>query len=148
MHCRDKEVKVLKKAAWLNAAITFMWSNVPILFALASFTTYVLMAGGQTLTAEVAFVSISYVSIIALPMAFLPYMIVGLVQVGVSLNRLNKFMNHDELEPDAVTFDEDKDNDQGKKVIDSLILQLLSGLSPILPAARADYYTITVFSNI
>jgi ATP-binding cassette subfamily C (CFTR/MRP) protein 1 len=37
-----------------------------------------------------------------MPMAVLPFMIVGLVQAGVSLDRVNKFMNNEELDEEAV----------------------------------------------
>ena len=39
---RDEEIAVLKRSAWLNAIVSFVWNNVPILFTLASFTTFVL----------------------------------------------------------------------------------------------------------
>ena len=39
---RDNEIKVLKKAAWLNAFVSFLWSSIPFIVALASFATYVL----------------------------------------------------------------------------------------------------------
>ena len=35
-------------------------------------------------------------------MIILPYMVIGLVQCKVSLDRLNHFMNNEELDPDAV----------------------------------------------
>ena len=38
-------------------------------------------------------------------MAVLPFMIVGLVQANVSLGRVNKFMNNDELDSNAVQHD-------------------------------------------
>ena len=38
-------------------------------------------------------------------MAVLPFMIVGLVQANVSLGRVNKFMNNEELDEEAVDHD-------------------------------------------
>ena len=40
---RDEEISVLKHSAWLNAIVSFVWNNVPILFTLAAFTTFVLI---------------------------------------------------------------------------------------------------------
>ena len=57
------------------------------------------------LTAQKAFVTLSYLNIMRMPMAVLPFMIVGLVQANVSLGRINKFMNNDELDQDAVGHD-------------------------------------------
>ena len=49
---RSNEIKVMKKAAWLNAIISFIWTSVPFLVAVASFTTYVFLNGGQVLTPQ------------------------------------------------------------------------------------------------
>ena len=38
-------------------------------------------------------------------MAILPFLIIGLVQAGVSLDRVNKFINNPELDPKSVTHD-------------------------------------------
>ena len=47
---RNNEIKVLKKSAWLNAIISFVWTSVPFLMGVASFTIYCYMDGGQILT--------------------------------------------------------------------------------------------------
>ena len=49
---RNNEIRVLKKAAWLNALVSFIWTSIPFLMAVASFTTYVFTKGGQVLTPE------------------------------------------------------------------------------------------------
>lgn len=95
---RGDEIKVLKKAAWLNAFMSFFWTSVPFLVALASFATYVFMDGGNELDAQKAFVTLSYLNIMRMPMAVLPFMIVAVVQANVSIKRVNKFMNNDELD--------------------------------------------------
>lgn len=50
LNIRSLEIKVLKKSAWLGAMISFVWNNVPFLVALANFTTYTFMNGGQVRT--------------------------------------------------------------------------------------------------
>ena len=57
---RDNEITVLKKSAWLMSIVAFIWTSVPFMVALASFATYVFMDEGNTLTAEKAFVTLSY----------------------------------------------------------------------------------------
>ena len=49
---RDQEIVVLKKAAWLGAFMSFFWTSVPFLVALASFATYVLVDENNVLTAQ------------------------------------------------------------------------------------------------
>ena len=95
-------MKVLKKAAWLNALLSFVWTTIPFLVALLSFATYVLISEDNILNAEKAFVTLSYLNIMRMPLAILPYMVVGLVQSKVSLDRINKFMNNEELDEKAV----------------------------------------------
>lgn len=80
-----------------------MWNNVPILMALAAFATFVLT--GNVLTADKAFVSFTYINMLKIPMAFLPFMIIGLVQVKVSLDRINRFINNEDLDDMAVSHD-------------------------------------------
>lgn len=40
-----------------------------------------------------------------MPMAIFPFLVVGLVQARVSIERVNKFINNDELDPTAVEHD-------------------------------------------
>jgi hypothetical protein len=57
---RDNEIVVLKKSAWLMSIVAFIWTSVPFMVALASFATFVFMDEGNVLTAEKAFVTLSY----------------------------------------------------------------------------------------
>ncbi len=109
---RNREIRVLKKSAWLSSMISFVWNNVPILFTLAAFTTFIFIDDENILTADKAYVSISYVNILRLPMVILPYMVIGLVQCKVSLDRLNSFMNNEELDPTAVKRGDVDDSDE------------------------------------
>ena len=43
---------MLKKAAYLNAFLSFFWTSIPFCVALASFATYVLTDPNNVLTAE------------------------------------------------------------------------------------------------
>ncbi|CAO1343275.1 unnamed protein product [Diamesa hyperborea] len=98
---RDKELFILKKAALVNAGTYFVWSMAPFLVSLASFVTYVLMGG--VLTPETAFVSLALFNILRFPMAMFPMMITFVMQAWVSIKRINKFLNSEELDPDNIT---------------------------------------------
>lgn len=102
---RNAEITVLKKAAWLNAVVSFIWSCVPFMVAVLSFTVYVFLDGGQVLDPDRAFVTMSYLNILRMPLAILPFLVVALVQATVSLQRVNKYMNNEEVDPLAVTHD-------------------------------------------
>ena len=95
------------------------------------FATYAFSSSDHILSADVIFVSLSLLNILRFPMTLVPLLIVYLVQVktalrnerqnlntflkaSVSFTRLNKFMNCDELQQDAV---EESQNSKGKMKI-------------------------------
>ena len=103
LEIRGKEISIQKKAAYLNAIMSLFWTVAPFIVGLGAFAYYVL--AGNTLTAQNAFVTLSYLNIMRMPLAMLPMMMVFLIQVNVSLKRINKFMNNEELDPFAVSHD-------------------------------------------
>lgn len=88
----------------------------------------------NVLDAQVAFVSLSLFNVLRFPLSFLPMVIANVARVSVSsvfdrimtfgitkdrnaclffqsnasLKRINKFLNAEELDPDAVSHDEDR----------------------------------------
>ena len=104
---RSKEIKYLKDAALLNAFTTFLWTCAPVLVALSSFAVFVMVSEDNVLDAQTAFVSLTYFNMLRIPLNFLPSLIVYLVQVNVSLKRINNFMNAEELDPTNVTHDKE-----------------------------------------
>ena len=107
LRIRDEEIKSLKKSAFMNAFTTFLWTCAPFLVAISSFTVYVLIDENNILDAQTAFVSLTYFNLLRMPLNMLPMLMVFLVQCSVSLNRVNKFMNSEELDPLNVTHDDD-----------------------------------------
>ncbi|CAG2053139.1 unnamed protein product [Timema podura] len=100
---RNKEVKVLKQAAYLNAGTSFIWSCAPFLVSLVTFATFVLSDTNNVLDAKTAFVSLSLFNILRFPLSMLPMLISNMVQASVSIKRMNNFMNTEELDPNSVT---------------------------------------------
>ncbi|XP_062546104.1 multidrug resistance-associated protein 1 isoform X7 [Armigeres subalbatus] len=105
LRIRDKEVKVLKSAAYLNAGTSFIWSCAPFLVSLVTFATYVMVDENNVLNATTAFVSLALFNILRFPLSMLPMLISNMVQTSVSVKRINKFLNQEELNPDNVTHD-------------------------------------------
>ncbi|XP_076819735.1 multidrug resistance-associated protein 1-like [Clavelina lepadiformis] len=99
---RGKEINVLKRAAYLNAAAMFTWICAPFLVSLTTFAVYTLSDPHHILDAQKAFVSISLFNILQFPLAMLPMMISSLVQANVSLKRLQRFLCNEELDLDNV----------------------------------------------
>ncbi|XP_057681546.1 ATP-binding cassette sub-family C member 3 isoform X2 [Corythoichthys intestinalis] len=99
---RQKELNVLKKAAYLGALSTMAWTSAPFLVALTTFAVYVTVDENNILDAEKAFVSLSLFNILRFPLNMLPQVISSLVQTSVSLKRIQSFLSHDELDPNSV----------------------------------------------
>ncbi len=87
----------LPQASYLSAFTTFLWTCAPFLVAVSSFTAYILVDDANVLDAQTAFVSLTYFNLLRMPLNMLPQLIVLMVQCSVSLRRINKFMNADEL---------------------------------------------------
>nr|XP_046232339.1 ATP-binding cassette sub-family C member 3 isoform X3 [Scatophagus argus] len=99
---RQKELNVLRKTAYLGALSTMAWTSAPFLVALTTFAVYVTVDENNILDAEKAFVSLSLFNILRFPLNMLPQVISSIVQANVSLKRIQNFLSHDELDPDAV----------------------------------------------
>ncbi|XP_062886763.1 ATP-binding cassette sub-family C member 3 isoform X1 [Mobula hypostoma] len=99
---REKELNILKKAAYLNALSTFTWTTAPFVVAMTSFAVYVYVDEKNVLGARKAFVSLSLFNILRFPLNMLPQVISSIIQATVSLKRLQNFLNHDELDLTSV----------------------------------------------
>ena len=100
MNYRDAEIKVLKKNALIFAAFAALFTVVPTLVLISSFATFVYT--GNELTGVKAFVTLNYMNILRMPLGFLPTLVTWIVQAMVSLERINKFLNSDELVDDMI----------------------------------------------
>ncbi|XP_044597658.1 multidrug resistance-associated protein 1 isoform X2 [Cotesia glomerata] len=103
---RNKEIKVLKEAAYLNAGTSFVWSCAPFLVSFVSFATFVYISDDNILDSKKAFVSLSLFNILRFPLSMLPMVISNVVQAMVSIKRINSYMNGEELDPNNVQHDQ------------------------------------------
>ncbi|XP_046756511.1 multidrug resistance-associated protein 1 isoform X1 [Gallus gallus] len=102
LEIRQKELKVLKKSAYLAAMGTFTWVCAPFLVALSTFAVYVKVNKNNILDAQKAFVSLALFNILRFPLNILPMVISSIVEASVSLKRLRVFLSHEELDPDSI----------------------------------------------
>ncbi|XP_043228721.1 multidrug resistance-associated protein 1-like [Amphibalanus amphitrite] len=103
---RDQEIRVLRKTAYLNAFNQFIWSCAPFMVCLGSFATYVLTETDGVLDSRRAFVSLALFSALRFPLAMLPFITASTVQARVSLKRMNKYLNSEDLDEHAVSHDD------------------------------------------
>ncbi|XP_065209502.1 multidrug resistance-associated protein 1-like isoform X2 [Planococcus citri] len=103
---RNDEMKILKKQAYLTGISTFTWDTTSFLVYVVSFAVYVLSDEKNVLDARVVFVSLALFSILKMPLFSISSMISNLVQSNVSVKRIDKFLNCEELSSDDVTHDD------------------------------------------
>ncbi|XP_038152385.1 canalicular multispecific organic anion transporter 1-like [Cyprinodon tularosa] len=107
---REKELKVMKRFAYLTSVSTFIFTCAPALVSLVTFAVFVGVSSENILTPEKAFTSISLFNILRFPLAMLPMLIASIVQTTVSKKRLEKFLGGDDLDSDTVRHNPDVDS--------------------------------------
>ncbi|XP_052851270.1 multidrug resistance-associated protein 1 isoform X9 [Drosophila gunungcola] len=105
---REKEIATLRSTAYLNAGTSFLWSCAPFLVSLVTFATYVLTSEANQLSVEKVLVSIALFDLMKLPLTILPMLSVDIAETQVSVDRINKFLNSEELDPNSVLHDSSK----------------------------------------
>lgn len=101
---REEEMHQLKIFQFLEATQFFAWTSAPLIVALASFATFVLIDPiNNILDSETAFVSLTLFNTMRGPLFLLPFGIVSIIQGIVSTNRINSYLNLEEINPDNVS---------------------------------------------
>ncbi|KAF9235883.1 hypothetical protein BU15DRAFT_77487 [Melanogaster broomeanus] len=95
MDARNVELKWITKARINSVIFSAIWISAPIMVSLISFFTYVYQ--GNQLTVSVAFTAISLFAMIRQPLNVIPSWIVQVLQAGVSLKRMETFLNEGEV---------------------------------------------------
>nr|QUF59457.1 ATP-binding cassette transporter Abcc10 [Brachionus angularis] len=92
---REKELNELKSKKYLDAGCVYFWASTPILMSVLTFITYVLL--GNKLTPSKVFTSLALFNMLIMPLNSFPWVVNGLVQAWVSIKRLEKFLNLNNL---------------------------------------------------
>ncbi|XP_065205461.1 multidrug resistance-associated protein 1-like isoform X2 [Planococcus citri] len=103
---RNDEVDLLKKQAYLTGIGTFIWDTASFLVYVVTFAAYVLSNEKNVLNAKIVFVSLALFNILKIPFLTISPMMTNLVQSSVSIKRINKFLNCEDLSPNVVTHDD------------------------------------------
>nr|KAG5691173.1 hypothetical protein BaRGS_010109 [Batillaria attramentaria] len=102
---RLKEVAILFKLGFFKTLMNVVWSMAGFLTTLATFATYVLLDRSNYLDTAKAFTLLSVFSVLRGPLYGLTNVFHALTQALVSVKRINRFLNEDELDPNAVVRD-------------------------------------------
>jgi ABC-type multidrug transport system fused ATPase/permease subunit len=90
--------------------------STPFLVALLSFLTYTMIHSSDSLTPQVAFVSLTLFNQLRSPMTMIGLLINMTVQAIVSNKRLKSLLSADEVDPNAVERESKNDGDESIKV--------------------------------
>ncbi|KAH6564572.1 hypothetical protein BASA50_004382 [Batrachochytrium salamandrivorans] len=80
-----------------NMLGSLAWDSIPILVSFFTFMTFTVVAG-NTLTATIAFTSLSLFMTLRFPLMVFPSMLMDAVQALVSIRRIETFLAHPDLE--------------------------------------------------
>lgn len=87
---RNEELKALKARKYLDAMCVYFWATTPVLVAILTFATYVLM-GGELTPAKV-FTCMALFNMLISPLNAFPWVLGGLVEAWVSLKRVRNLL--------------------------------------------------------
>lgn len=74
----------------MNQLVGVLWNGIPLLVSLSTFAGVVLM--GEELTASRIFTSLALFNILRFPMIMFPNAITNIIEAGVSLRRIHRFL--------------------------------------------------------
>lgn len=101
---RMGEISTLRKAANIWAFLNFTFACSPFLVTVAIFAVYVALDPIEhVLTAEKIFVTIALFNLIRIPLILFPFSIFETIKLFVSINRINKFLHAEDLDPNTVS---------------------------------------------
>uniref|UniRef100_A0A914CYF4 ABC transmembrane type-1 domain-containing protein n=1 Tax=Acrobeloides nanus TaxID=290746 RepID=A0A914CYF4_9BILA len=99
LNIRKKELKVLKKLAYLQSVMTLMWTCAPFLVAVSTFSVYVTIdPENNVLTPQITFVALSLFNILRFPLAVFGTVFGMTIQLQVSNKRMKTFLAEEEIE--------------------------------------------------
>ncbi|ERE90649.1 multidrug resistance-associated protein 7 isoform X2 [Cricetulus griseus] len=96
---RSQELGRLRVIKYLDAACVYLWAALPVVICIVIFITYVLM--GHQLTATKVFTALALVRLLILPLNNFPWVINGLLESKVSLDRIQRFLDLPNYSPEA-----------------------------------------------
>ncbi|XP_038198703.1 ATP-binding cassette sub-family C member 10 [Arvicola amphibius] len=95
---RTQELGRLRVIKYLDAACVYLWAALPVVICIVIFITYVLM--GHQLTATKVFTALALVRLLILPLNNFPWVINGLLESKVSLDRIQRFLDLPNYNPE------------------------------------------------
>ena len=96
MDARKKELSWMVKSRINSVLFSAIWTLAPILVSVVSFASYIWF--GNQLTVSVAFTAISLFAMVRAPLNVIPTWIVFMMQTKVALDRIQGYIDEDEVD--------------------------------------------------
>ncbi|RNA33218.1 multidrug resistance-associated 1 isoform X1 [Brachionus plicatilis] len=107
---RNNELKVLKKASLIFSFLNFTIGFTAFMITFVSLLTYIYIDEKNLLTPNVAYVTLSLLNTIRIPIFLFGPAITNFLKTLVSLRRIQNFLVLDEIETDQISYKENKEN--------------------------------------
>ncbi|KAL1984730.1 hypothetical protein VTN96DRAFT_8763 [Rasamsonia emersonii] len=101
----DLELNTLRKIGATQSVANFTWSSTPFLVSCSTFAVFVL-TNDKPLTTEIVFPALTLFNLLTFPLSILPMVITSIIEASVAVKRLTDYFAADELQSDAVLFQE------------------------------------------
>ncbi|XBW36311.1 hypothetical protein QEN19_001894 [Hanseniaspora menglaensis] len=98
----DQELKNLKRMGIVQACTNFQFNIVPFLVSSSTFIVFVIFNKETPLSTEIVFPALALFNLLQFPLAVIPMVITSFVEASVSIERLTRFLNNEELQNDAM----------------------------------------------
>uniref|UniRef100_A0A1E5RU90 Metal resistance protein YCF1 n=1 Tax=Hanseniaspora uvarum TaxID=29833 RepID=A0A1E5RU90_HANUV len=98
----EQELKNLKTMGIVQACTSFQFNIVPFLVSSSTFIVFVIFNKDTPLSTEIVFPALALFNLLQFPLAIIPMVITAFVEASVSVERLTKFLNNEELQVDSV----------------------------------------------
>nr|AGI21024.1 ATP binding cassette family C protein [Azumapecten farreri] len=100
---RKLELNLIWKSGIFNCGFMFSWEIAPYLVSLATFVTFIFASDSHFLDPQTAFVAISLFNILRFAVNIAPAVITEVVTAKVSMKRLSRFLNSEDLDEKCVS---------------------------------------------
>ena len=113
MDARKKELSWMVKSRINSVLFSAIWTLAPILVSVVSFASYIWV--GNQLTVSVAFTAISLFAMVRAPLNVIPTWIVFMMQTKVALDRIQGYLDDDEVDGQVSSLKEDSEVHRNKE---------------------------------
>ncbi|XP_035215523.1 multidrug resistance-associated protein 1-like isoform X2 [Stegodyphus dumicola] len=102
---RKGEAVLIKKLAFVNGCVLFLWLSAPFLIAISSFVAFVLIDEKNRLDPSIAFVSLTLFNKLRSTTSTIPQVVAELIQSRIAFRRITSYLLAQEFKQDVVVGD-------------------------------------------